>query len=183
MPRLAAADAYPAMPENEAQTLTQQGFEDLYANLGPRLLNFLNRQVRNADLASDLLQDTFLRVLRSPVRVFSEGELRSYTYRTAHSVVTDHFRREQRARRWSFLSSRNTPTPPRPASCMDRVFAELKPRERSLLWMAYVEEMSHEEIAAALDVGPRSVKVLLHRARKRLGDKLKKQNLGSEAAT
>jgi RNA polymerase sigma-70 factor (ECF subfamily) len=160
MPRLAAVAPYTVMLETEAQHLSREGFDALYTSVGPRLLNFLNRQVRNPDLASDLLQDTFLRILRSPVRVFSAGELRSYAYRTAHSVVTDHFRREQRARRWSFLSGRNTPAPPRPASGVDRVFAELKPRERSLLWMAYVEEMSHEEIAAALDVGPRSVKVL-----------------------
>jgi RNA polymerase sigma-70 factor (ECF subfamily) len=169
------------MPESEPQRLTQQGFEDLYAHLGPRLLSFLTRQAGNADLASDLLQETFLRILRSPVRVFSDGELRGYAYRTAYSVVTDHFRREQRARRWSFFTGRSTPVKPEPAGDMNRVFGKLNHRERSLLWMAYVEEMNHEEIAAALGVKPRTVKVLLHRARKRLGDMLRKLNLGPEA--
>jgi hypothetical protein len=35
-----------------------------------------------------------------------------------------------------------------------KVFEELKPRERTLLWLAYVEGESHEEIAASLGVPP-----------------------------
>jgi RNA polymerase sigma-70 factor (ECF subfamily) len=171
------------MPQSEPQILTQQAFEDLYAQLGPRLLRFLTRQAGNADLASDLLQETFLRILRSPVRVFSEAEMRGYAYRTAHSVATDHFRREQRARRWSLFMGRQPSVSPQPSGGMERVFAQLTHRERSLLWMAYVEEMNHAEIAVALEVRPGSVKVLLHRARKRLGDKLRAQNLGREASS
>jgi len=48
----------------------------------------------------------------------------------------------------------------------------LKPRERALLWLAYVEEDTHEEIADALGVKRGSVKVLLSRARARLRDLL-----------
>jgi RNA polymerase sigma-70 factor (ECF subfamily) len=53
-----------------------------------------------------------------------------------------------------------------------RIFSELKPRERALLWLAYVEGGSHEDIAASLRVGRNSVKVLLSRARARLRDLL-----------
>jgi RNA polymerase sigma-70 factor (ECF subfamily) len=45
---------------------------------------------------------------------------------------------------------------------------QLKPRERSLLWLAYAQGCSHEEIAAALGVKTASMKALLHRARRRL---------------
>jgi len=41
-----------------------------------------------------------------------------------------------------------------------------------LLWLAYVEEDTHEEIADALGVKRGSVKVLLSRARARLRDLL-----------
>ena len=43
----------------------------------------------------------------------------------------------------------------------------LKPRERELLWLAYVEGMSHAEIAAATGLGAMSVRLLLFRARRR----------------
>jgi RNA polymerase sigma-70 factor (ECF subfamily) len=44
----------------------------------------------------------------------------------------------------------------------------LRPRDRSLLWLAYAQGCSHEEIAAVLGVKTASLKALLHRARRRL---------------
>ena len=63
---------------------------------------------------------------------------------------------------------------------MSRVFAELKPQERALLWLAHVEGNSHEEIAAAIGVKSKSIKVMLFRARKRLGEMLTKKGLAPE---
>jgi len=40
-----------------------------------------------------------------------------------------------------------------------RTFAQLKPRDRALLWLAYVEEQDHRQVAATLGVRPGSVKV------------------------
>jgi RNA polymerase sigma-70 factor (ECF subfamily) len=42
----------------------------------------------------------------------------------------------------------------------------LKPRARQLLWLAYMEEMTHREIAAATGLNIMSVRVLLLRARR-----------------
>ena len=44
----------------------------------------------------------------------------------------------------------------------------LKPRDRSLLWLAYAQGWSHAEIAASLGVKRASLKAMLHRARQRL---------------
>jgi RNA polymerase sigma-70 factor (ECF subfamily) len=63
---------------------------------------------------------------------------------------------------------------------MMRVFAELKPQERALLWLAHVEGSSHEEIADAIGVKSRSVRVMLFRARKRLAGILTRRGLAPE---
>jgi RNA polymerase sigma-70 factor (ECF subfamily) len=49
--------------------------------------------------------------------------------------------------------------------------------ERSLLWLAHVEGLSHAEVAAALDVKPGSVRVLLFRARRALAGRLRDRGL------
>ncbi len=49
-----------------------------------------------------------------------------------------------------------------------RAMAELKPRERAMLWLAYAEGASHREIAATLGLGEGSLRTLLFRARKKL---------------
>jgi RNA polymerase sigma-70 factor, ECF subfamily len=58
-----------------------------------------------------------------------------------------------------------------------QIFGELKPRERALLWLAYVEGESHDEIAASLGVGRRGVRLLLFRARRRLRDLLQARGI------
>ena len=45
---------------------------------------------------------------------------------------------------------------------------QLKPRERSLLWLAYVQGCSYAEIAEVVGVRPSSLKSMLFRARRRL---------------
>ena len=46
-----------------------------------------------------------------------------------------------------------------------------------MLWLSHVEVSSHEEIGEALGVKEKSVKVMLFRARKRLGALLSKKGL------
>ena len=51
---------------------------------------------------------------------------------------------------------------------LQRAMARLKPRERSMLWLAYAQGWSHEEIATAIGVKTASLKAMLFRARRRL---------------
>jgi RNA polymerase sigma-70 factor (ECF subfamily) len=54
-----------------------------------------------------------------------------------------------------------------------RAMRRLRPRERALLWLAYVQGLSHEEIASALGLRTASLKALLWRARRRLLEMVK----------
>jgi RNA polymerase sigma-70 factor (ECF subfamily) len=56
---------------------------------------------------------------------------------------------------------------------LTRALEQLKPRERSMLWLAYAQGCSHEEIAESLGVKRASLKAMLHRARHRLADIMK----------
>ena len=51
---------------------------------------------------------------------------------------------------------------------LTRALEQLKPRERTLLWLAYAQGFSHEEIASQLGLRTASLKALLFRARRRL---------------
>ena len=51
---------------------------------------------------------------------------------------------------------------------MQRALAQLEDRDQQLLWLAYAEGSSHEEIAASLGLRTGSIKTLLFRARQRL---------------
>jgi RNA polymerase sigma-70 factor (ECF subfamily) len=61
-----------------------------------------------------------------------------------------------------------------------RLFAQLKPQQQALLWLAYVEGFDHGEIASALGVRESSVRVLLYRARKRMAGILRTHGFGPQ---
>ena len=120
-----------------------------------------------------------MRLLHAPPMEASDAELRAYVYRTAHSRAADHFRRTQR-RVEAPPDFELAATATRRSPDLERAFAELDPRDRALLWLAYVEEMRHTEIARIVGVRTLSVKVLLYRARRRFEAVLRARGLSPE---
>ena len=57
-------------------------------------------------------------------------------------------------------------------------FQHLKPRERELLWLAYVEGSSHKEIAEVSGLRENSIRPLLFRARQKLASVLRRTSAG-----
>jgi RNA polymerase sigma-70 factor (ECF subfamily) len=163
----------PKRPMDEAK------FEVFYRKTAGRLWSYIFRMTGDAATADDLLQKTFFRFLRSDPAIADEDHLRHYVFKTATNLVFDHFRELKRHRE---RSSEYVPSEIRAdrgelRHDMTRAFGELKPQERALLWLAHVEGSSHDEIADALGVKSKSVRVMLFRARKRLGEILTERGL------
>ena len=174
-----ASDA--ALPMDEA------AFHVFYRETAPMLRSYIRRVSGDAALADDILQDTFYRFLRADLPALDKFQMKAYLYRTASNVLSDHWRRVKRERRWSlerfFGGGEATEERGREVDGQGdamRLFARLKPQEQTLLWLAYVEGFDHREIAAALQLGEKSVRVLLFRARQKLAGALRKEGLGPE---
>ena len=163
--------------------MTEPQFEAFYRRVAGGLWSYLYRLTGDAASADDLLQKTFYRFLRSGFVPLSEEHTRAYVYKTATHLATDHFRETKRERERvhdpvidSVRSDRGELR-----HDMMRVFGDLKPQERALLWLAHVEESDHREIGEALGVKTASVRVLLHRARRKLATLLTRKGLAPEA--
>ena len=63
---------------------------------------------------------------------------------------------------------------------MEKVFKMLKPRERILLWLAYVDGHTHTEIARITGNRERSIRVQLFRIRKKFTEILKSHGYAGE---
>lgn len=160
-------------------------FEILYRRMSGSLYSYLFRLTGDEATADDLLQKAFFRFLRANPALATEEHQRRWIFRTATNLAFDHFRETKRERSHAELNPPSEAAPsiePREVLRHDmmKTFAELKPRERALLWLAHVEGADHEDIGQALGVRPKSVKVLLFRARKRLGELLSKKGLAPE---
>jgi RNA polymerase sigma factor (sigma-70 family) len=149
-----------------AESLSRQQFEDFYNRTAPALRAYIRRVAGNAAAADDLLQESYVRLLSAPP--LAEPQLKSYLYRTATNLIMDYHRARLRQRRWWERASRRAEAVDSRVELgpdMERLFLLMPAQERALLWLAYVEQAEHREIAAILGLAERSVKVLLHRAR------------------
>jgi RNA polymerase sigma-70 factor (ECF subfamily) len=164
-----------AAGSDASEYLDEAAFGRLHAETARPLWSYLYRVLGDAAQAEDLVQETFLRLLRARVAGLSEGERRAYAFRVAGNLAVDSWRR--RRREGDVLESIERGTPPEQAPRerhldVARSFDRLKPQERAMLWLAYVEGSAHEEIAQSLHLKTGSIRVLLFRARRRLRELL-----------
>jgi RNA polymerase sigma-70 factor (ECF subfamily) len=138
----------------------------------PSTARCVRRARRDTRLADDLLQEAYYRFLRAKVAHENDDHRRNDLFRIATNLARDQRRRGT----FDGLPPENLVSPEtndpqmRAAARVDvsRAMAKLKPRERSLLWLAYAHGSSHREIAQCLGLRTGSVKPLLFRARRKL---------------
>jgi RNA polymerase sigma-70 factor (ECF subfamily) len=163
-----------------SQQLDEVAFTALYREVGPAIRAYIRRVSGDAALSDDILQEAFYRFLRAKLPAMEKFQMKAYLYRTASALISDHWRRVKRERRWSlerlFHGEGNEKTE-RGRDLMG-VFGQLKTQEQTLLWLAYVEGFAHREIALALELKEKSVRVLLFRARKKLARMVGEPSLG-----
>ena len=160
--------------------MTEDAFRTFYELTARPVRVYLARMTGDDRLAEDLLQEAYYRFLRSTATFESDDHRRQYLFRIATNLIHDHRRRpavETPALRDGDASpARVDPhLAERVAQRIDlsRALARLKPRDRSLLWLAYAQGCSHEEIALATGLKTASLKTMLSRARHRLAAALK----------
>jgi RNA polymerase sigma-70 factor, ECF subfamily len=178
---LAFAGSEPASHEQAKlpQRMDEAAFCALYQEIGPTLRSYIRRASGDAALADDILQETFYRFLRADLPALDEIQRKAYIYRIASTLISDHWRRLKRERRWSLLRVFHSDAGEHAEHDGDamRVFERLKTQEQALLWLAYVEGFDHREIASALQLKENSIRVLLFRARRKMAGLLGKRNI------
>jgi RNA polymerase sigma-70 factor (ECF subfamily) len=168
---LATQAARPASDALEAafQPMDEDAFQAIYRQTAAPLRNYVARVLGDVAQADDIVQEAYLRLLRRPPEVGDRQQVRAYLFRIASNLVVDQWRRRKADAPVAALPDRSAPSrDPVLRLDMSRIFRRLQPRERQLLWLAHVEGATHREIAAALSLGERSIRVLLSRARRKL---------------
>lgn len=138
----------------------------------PSLVRFLHARLGDRDLAEDLAQETFVRLLERPPR-----EPEGWLYVVAANLARDAARGElRRSRHLEVLTGESAeeamPSPEHQALQAEDVarvrtaLAALSERDRTLLVLSG-DGLSYREIAGALGVAPTSVAPLLARAQRR----------------
>ena len=174
--------AHPCDTDDTLQ-MTEEAFRALYDRTARGLWAYLSRMIGDPHLADDLLQETYYRFLRAKGLYESDAHRRNYLFRIATNLARDVHRR----RRIEEVVLREDQAASQPVEVdaigksnvhtdLARAMAKLRPRDRSLLWLAYAHGSSHREIADTLGLKVTSIKLLLFRARRRLAKLLQRGN-------
>jgi RNA polymerase sigma-70 factor (ECF subfamily) len=169
--------------------MDEQTFRVFYESTARPLWSYLSRISGSAALADDLVQESYYHFLRATLKSDNAAYQRAYLFRIATNLVRDHWRRLPRQEQWGAADAERLTTDDRTAervqirSDLGRVMGRLKPRERELLWLAYAEGASHQEIADVLGLRAASVRLLLFRARHKLAELLRRPGRAKEGET
>lgn len=114
---------------------------------GDELLRHARRLA--GDDAEDVLQEAFLRAIRSYPRLEHGAHLRAWLYRITTTTAFDHGATEARH---SLLPALVGPEP-EPADALDsfgELIVDLSPRSKQALHLRFVEDLEHAQIARRL---------------------------------
>ncbi|MCY1272137.1 putative RNA polymerase sigma factor FecI [compost metagenome] len=155
--------------------MSEPDLKSLFIKHAKALQSLLTRKVRDPQLAADLVQESFLRLVEQRDKAQIDNS-QAYLYRTAHNLMVDHARQQMR---------RKTDLVPHEAlediieerpgldeaaasvQHMQRLreaVAELPPRTREIFRLNRLEGLTHSEVARHLDISDSSVQKHLSKA-------------------
>lgn len=171
-----------ASEADEIFQMDEDAFRLFYERTARPVWAYLARMTGDTRLADDLLQEAYYRFLRAKPAHDTDAHRRNYLFRIATNLVYDMRRRPrveavQITEDFAHADPRQADPAAETARRLDlsSAMARLKPRERELLWLAYAQGSSHQEIAETLRLKTSSIKALLFRARRRLATVLRER--------
>ncbi len=162
-----------------AKDRSDDAFRSLFEEYGPRVRNFMLRQGADADVAEDLAQETLITVWRKAGMYSADkGSATTWIYTIARNLRTDHLRRR---RVWQELTDEQAealPSNEMPADeavserqrqvRVQAVLKELPEEQVEVVTLAFIDGLSHGEIADRLGLPLGTVKSRIRLAYQKL---------------
>ncbi len=145
----------------------------LFERYHKRIFNFLARMAMDRDLAEDLTQNVFLRMIKYRGS-YKEGlKFQSWIYQMARNIFSDHYQANKN--KYSHfvdvekMSNRiqdpqGNEEQEHREHLLQRSMALLNTDQRELLVLTRFQQMKYEEVAALMDTTVANIKIKVHRA-------------------
>jgi RNA polymerase sigma-70 factor (ECF subfamily) len=184
--------------DQEVVEHARDGRESAYRELVRRyqrpVFSLIYRMVRDRELAEDLSQETFVKVLNAIDRYRPEFKFSSWVFKIANNAAIDHLRRKEldtlsldggpdatTAERVEATALQIGDTTESPldelearelGSAIERAIGKLRPEYQTCIILRHVEGRPYDEIADILGLPLGTVKTYIHRARAELRELL-----------
>lgn len=170
---------------DKARKGNSEAFGSLYDYYLPRIYRFVLFKVSHKQQAEDITQHTFMKAWENIGSYKPQGHpFGSWLYRIARNSVIDHYRKDQPLIDIEEVAPEALGIDNSLISGLEiklnlekvlRAIRELNQVEQDVLIMRFVEDLPHDEVARAVQKSENAVKVIQHRALKKLKDNLSKR--------
>jgi len=145
---------------------SRDAFEELFERYRGPLSGFFRRRVRRQERAEDLVQETFLAVIRATSRYEPRSLVRTYLYGIALKLLAEERRRQAK----DMPAPDSSPEPatedtPEAALWVRQAVDKLEAIDREVLMLREYEQLSYSEIAHLLRIPVNTARSRLFRAR------------------
>jgi RNA polymerase sigma-70 factor (ECF subfamily) len=143
------------------------------------LRGYLRHRLSDADAADEVLQDVFLKAMRTGQGFCSLDNPRAWLFQVARNAVVDRFRMERPTEPLPEDLADSAPPPEDAmtpvdalADCLTRVLSELAPDDTAILQSCDLQGQTQKDFAVTHGLSLPAAKARLLRARQRLRDRL-----------
>ena len=166
--------------ETAVPVMDDEEFRAFYERTARPLWSYLSRVTGSGHEADDILQEAYYRFYRAAARYENEAHRRNSLFRIATNLVRDAARRakyrdnvplEDEETTTAATPRSQAPMPEHHAAIrtdLARALKKMEPVQREMLWLAYAQGASHEEIAGILGLRTASIRTMLLRARRKM---------------
>ena len=159
-------------------------FDEAHAAFHARLFNFLARLARNRDVAEDLLEEVWLRLVSHAPRLRPDTAIGAWLFTVARNLYFSYCRSRaletglaaESAAFWPSISAPSSPFEDTAASeterRLERALASLPPAYREVVLLVAVEGLPPAEAAVICGLSGTALRQRLHRAREMLVERL-----------
>jgi RNA polymerase sigma-70 factor (ECF subfamily) len=147
-------------------TPARTAIEELYRTYGATVLRRAQVILGAPSVAEDVMQEVFVRLLRSPQGVLDAASPLAWIYQVTTRLCFDQLRRNKSRRAWEDTVQPAYVSWETPCDAMlvvRRLLERMDGAEATAAVYIYVDQMTYEEAAALLGVSKRTVGNLVHR--------------------
>lgn len=159
-------------------------FDEIYDVYNRRLFQFLRRMSRDRSVAEDLLEETWLRLVRASVELRPDSRLEPWLFTVARNLYRSYcrsrLREEAYTSEFTLLWPSEAPRSPHDLACLGEFEARLEaalddlpPLYREAVLLVGVEGFSPSEAAAVCGITAEALRQRLSRARAMLARRLR----------
>ena len=159
------------LDQTHLSVMDEEEFRAFYERTARPLWAYLQRVTGDSHKAEDALQETYYRFYRASSQYTDEAHRRNALFRIATNIVRDAARRAKFRDHLPLADDAPIASPqsdPTVKTDLARAMKQLEPVQREMLWLAYAQGASHEEIGSILGLRAVSIRTLLLRARRKL---------------